>query len=460
MKTISSLALVAGIAVSRATAAELPDFSRLIEKNAAAVVQIDGRTTSSAATQPQQMTPEDFFRYFFDGRGGLPQIPHGGGSAHGSGFFIDAEGYILTNAHVVKDSDEITVSTTEKKEYLAELVGMDERADVALLKIKNANNPTVAIGNSDKLKVGNWVLAIGSPFGFDYTATAGIVSAVSRSLPDGNYVPFIQTDAAVNPGNSGGPLFNLAGEVIGINSQIYSNTGSFNGLAFAIPINTAMNIAEQLKNKGYVSRGWLGVGFQPVSHELAKSFALDKPMGALIVSVSPDGPAAEGGVKIGDIILKFNGKTIGEATDLPPLVGATEAGKAVAVEVLRNGKKENLTVTLGELEKIDGQGTSTSNQLDNDSDKQDLSVQGMTVRPLAMSQKDELGIDAGVVIVSLDPNSAAAKAGFRRGDVIVNVNNRGIDSVATFDKAIRQRSGDKPLAVLVIRSGRSLFIAF
>ncbi len=450
MKTIPSLILLSCTLTVTLSAAELPDFSRLIEKNAPAVVQIEGHASQAArATMPQQMAPEEFFRYFFDGQGQPPRIPRGhGGSSHGSGFFIDSDGYILTNAHVVKGNDEITVSTTEQKEFRAEVVGVDERTDVALLKIKKDNNPTVTIGDSDKLKVGNWVLAIGSPFGFDYTATAGIVSAVSRSLPDGTYVPFIQTDAAVNPGNSGGPLFNLDGEVIGINSQIYSNTGSFNGLAFAIPINTAMRIADQLKSKGFVSRGWLGIGIQMVNHELAKSFGLDKPKGALVASVSPESPAAKGGLKVGDIILKFNKQLVKKSTDLPPLVGRVEAGKTVDIDVLRNGKESNLSVTIGELDEGQPKTSLPAKVTDN---------KGLAVANLSAVQKSQLGIDNGIAVVGVTPNSAAAEAGFRRGDIIININNQQIDSVKKF-KQIMQQQTNQPMAVLVIRDGRSLFI--
>ncbi len=450
MKAIASLILLSCTLTATLSAAELPDFSQLIEKNAPAVVQIEGHTSQTGRTVvPQQMAPEEFFRYFFDGQGQLPRIPRGrGGSSHGSGFFIDSDGYILTNAHVVKGNDEITVSTTEQKEFRAEVVGVDERTDVALLKIKKDNNPTVTIGNSDKLKVGNWVLAIGSPFGFDYTATAGIVSAVSRSLPDGTYVPFIQTDAAVNPGNSGGPLFNLEGEVIGINSQIYSNTGSFNGLAFAIPINTAMRIANQLKSKGFVSRGWLGVGIQIVNHKLAKSFGLDKPKGALVASVSPDSPAEKGGLRVGDIILKFDNKVVNKSTDLPPLVGSVAAGKTVHVDILRNGKKSSLSVTIGELDEGQPKTSLPASATDN---------KGLAVTNLSAIQKNQLGIDNGVAIVAVTPDSAAAEAGFRRGDIIININNQRIDSVKTFKQMMQQQT-NQPMAVLIIRDGRSLFI--
>ncbi|MGY0400164.1 MAG: Do family serine endopeptidase, partial [Ostreibacterium sp.] len=353
------------------------------------------------------------------------------------------------NAHVVVDSEDITVSTNEQKEYSATLIGIDKRTDVALLKIDKTDTPAVKIGNSDQLEVGNWVLAIGSPFGFDHTATAGIISAVSRSLPDGTYVPFIQTDAAVNPGNSGGPLFNLKGEVIGINSQIYSNTGAFNGLAFAIPINTAMNIAEQLKNKGFVSRGWLGIGIQKVNQALAASFGLETPKGALVANVSPNSPAEQAGLQLGDIILSFNGKLIQKESDLPPLVGTVAVGKIVSIKVLRSGKVQMLNVKVGELD--DGQPKRVSQT----KGKMDL---GFRVRDLAAKEQIALSVKGGVVVIGVSSGSVASVAGFRLGDVIINIDNHNISSMKDFNRMLKQLGKDKPVAVLVVRNGRSLFI--
>ncbi len=455
-KLIIGVVTVGAVATSSALA-DLPNFTQLIKENAKTVVQIEskelGRQTSEREMRSPrgQPMPEDLLRYFFDmpgGSGGFGQMPQRPSLSHGSGFFIDDEGYVLTNAHVVKGGDEITVSTTDQKEYEAKLIGLDERTDVALLKIDKDDTPAAKIGDSDKTEVGNWVLAIGSPFGFDYTATKGIVSAVSRSLPDGTYVPFIQTDAAVNPGNSGGPLFNLKGEVIGINSQIYSRTGSFNGLAFAIPINTAMHIAKQLKEKGFASRGWLGVGIQTVSQDLATSFGLDKPKGALIASVMPESPAEAGGLKVGDIILKLNDKDIKKSSDLPPLVGTLSAGTDVELEVLRKDKHKELTVTIGELEedhpKISGKSGKAVNK-------------GLTVRNLSDAQQDEMNMDHGVVVVAVKRGSEADKAGFRVGDVIVNINNKRIEDVKSFKKAIKSLD-DKTAAILVVRDKRSVFI--
>ncbi len=454
---IVGVVAIGAVATSSALA-DLPNFTKLIKENAKTVVQIESRDLGSQTSERMQISPhgqpmpEDLLRYFFDmpdSHGGFGQMPQQRPSlSHGSGFFIDEDGYVLTNAHVVKGGDEITVSTTDQKEYKAELIGLDERTDVALLKIEKDDTPAAKIGNSDKTEVGNWVLAIGSPFGFDYTATKGIVSAVSRSLPDGTYVPFIQTDAAVNPGNSGGPLFNLDGEVIGINSQIYSRTGSFNGLAFAIPINTAMHVAEQLKEKGFASRGWLGVGIQMVNQDLANSFGLDKPLGALVASVVPDSPADAGGLKVGDIILKLDDKAIKKSSDLPPLVGSLTAGKEVELEILRKGKNKTLSVTIGELDEGHPKVA----------EKAEKSVnKGLTVRNLRDEEKDEMKMDNGVVVIGVKRGSAAAKAGFRLGDVIVNINNKEIHDVKSFAKVLK-KSGDNPVAVLVIRDERSLFI--
>lgn len=446
------LASTWGNAVS---ASELPNFTKLIKNNAKTVVQIESKDINrinqrQAPSLQGQPMPDDLLKYFFgDPHDSLnPSMPRRPSLSHGSGFFIDEDGYVLTNAHVVKGGDEITVSTTEQKEYRAELIGLDERTDVALLKIDKDGTPAAKIGNSDAIEVGNWVLAIGSPFGFDYTATKGIVSAVSRSLPDGTYVPFIQTDAAVNPGNSGGPLFNLQGEVIGVNSQIYSRTGSFNGLAFAIPINTAMHIAEQLKSKGFVSRGWLGVGIQSIDQDLAASFGLDKPTGALIASIVPDSPAQKAGINVGDVVLRFNGKAIRKSSDLPPLVGTVSAGTGVELEILRNGKPQTLTVIIGELDEGQPKVAQPSTMSNH---------HGLSVSALTADKKKAVGVENGVLVTDVTPQSKANDRGFRRGDVIINIDNQAIDSVAAFNKRL-ETAGDEPMAVLVIRQGRSLFI--
>jgi serine protease Do len=335
--------------VSSARAEGLPDFTELVRKNSPAVVNI---STTQKITRngprlphglhqfPEGSPFDDFFRRFFGDREGESRSfeTH----SLGSGFIISSDGYIITNYHVIRDADTIIVRFSDRRELEAKVVGNDERSDLALLKVEAKGLPTLKQGDSKQLKVGEWVLAIGSPFGFEHSATAGIVSAVGRSLPEESYVPFIQTDVAINPGNSGGPLFNLAGEVVGINSQIYSRTGGFMGLSFAIPIDVAMEAVEQLKEKGQVTRGWLGVVIQDVTRELAESFGLERPQGALVAKVLAGSPAAAGGIQVGDIILNFGGSPVPRSSALPPLVGRAEIGEPVNVQVLRSGDRKTL----------------------------------------------------------------------------------------------------------------------
>ncbi|MDC3386677.1 Do family serine endopeptidase, partial [Gammaproteobacteria bacterium] len=325
----------------------LPDFTKLVEDNNASIVNISTVRKSvnkSANSHPQIPNDElnDFLKKFFGDKGFESPDKKSPRKAQslGSGFIYSSDGYIITNHHVIADAEQIIVKLNDKRELEAKLIGSDASSDIALLKIKVKNLKPVKIGNSKKLKVGQWVLAIGSPFGFESTVTAGIVSAIGRSLPNDNYVPFIQTDVAINPGNSGGPLFNLQGEVVGINAQIFSRSGGFMGLSFAIPMDVAENVIEQLKKSGKVSRGWLGVYIQEVTNNLAKSFGMKKPTGALISKIIPDGPASKSDLKVGDIILKFDGKDITTSSSLPPIVGNTKVGKNVKIEILRNGKKK------------------------------------------------------------------------------------------------------------------------
>jgi len=333
----------------------------IVEEEGDAVVKISviseakqTLTNGIPGFNPEQL-PEQFRRFFEQ----LPQSPPSQqprGAGFGSGFIISEDGYIITNAHVVDDASDIRVGLQDRREYKAELVGSDPASDIALLKLDAENLPVVTVGDSDDLKVGEWVLAIGSPFGFEHTATQGIVSALARSLPDDTYVPFIQTDVAVNPGNSGGPLFNTDGQVVGVNSQIYSRSGGYQGLSFSIPINVAISIADQLKEKGFATRGWLGVAIQNVDQSLASSFGLDKPEGALISQVTKGSPADNGGLESGDIILEFNGKSVKYSSALPPLVGSVRPGETVVVEILRDGKREELNVTIEPLEAATGDG--------------------------------------------------------------------------------------------------------
>jgi serine protease Do len=320
--------------------AGLPDFTQLVQRNAAAVVNLSVKREVSAQGAMRGM-PEAFQRFFR-----LPPDAQFEQTGVGSGFVIDSDGYILTNAHVVDGANEINVKFSDKRELPAKVVGVDALSDIALVKVKAKDLAAVQIGRSDTLQVGQWVLAIGSPFGFEQTASQGIVSALGRSLPGDAYVPFVQTDVPINPGNSGGPLIDLAGRVVGVNSQIYSRNGGYQGIAFAIPIDMAMKVAEQLKRGGAVVRGWLGVGVQPLDAELAASFKLDQPAGALIASVAPKSPAAAAGLKPGDVILRYDGQPIVEAGELPPKVALTPPGRAVPIEIWRQGRTLDLKATV------------------------------------------------------------------------------------------------------------------
>src|SRR3954464_14232429 len=366
---LAALWLAAFSAGVLAQARELPDFTRLVEEQGAAVVNISttqavrraqsggGGGGGGAAPQVPGMEDDEvleFFRRFVPRQPGPGQNPGPGGPGResrslGSGFIISNDGYILTNAHVVEGGDEINVKLTDKREFKARVIGADKRTDVALIKIDGTGLPLVKFGDPNKLKVGEWVVAIGSPFGFENTVTAGIVSAKGRSLPQENFVPFIQTDAAVNPGNSGGPLFNMRGEVVGINSQIYSRTGGFMGLSFSIPIDVANEVTQQLKSTGRVIRGRIGVVIQPITRELADGFGLQKPIGALVNSVEKGGPAEKGGVEPGDVILRFDGKAVTSSEDLPRIVGGTKPGSRVAMQLWRNKAARDVQVTVSEL---------------------------------------------------------------------------------------------------------------
>ncbi|MEL0054505.1 MAG: serine protease MucD, partial [Pseudomonas aeruginosa] len=371
------------------------------------------------------------------------------------GFIISNDGYILTNNHVVADADEILVRLSDRSEHKAKLVGADPRSDVAVLKIEAKNLPTLKLGDSNKLKVGEWVLAIGSPFGFDHSVTAGIVSAKGRSLPNESYVPFIQTDVAINPGNSGGPLLNLQGEVVGINSQIFTRSGGFMGLSFAIPIDVALNVADQLKKAGKVSRGWLGVVIQEVNKDLAESFGLDKPSGALVAQLVEDGPAAKGGLQVGDVILSLNGQSINESADLPHLVGNMKPGDKINLDVIRNGQRKSLSMAVGSLpdddEEIASMGAPgaerSSNRL------------GVTVADLTAEQRKSLDIQGGVVIKEVQDGPAAV-IGLRPGDVITHLDNKAVTSTKVFADVAKALPKNRSVSMRVLRQGRASFITF
>jgi len=447
-----------------AQASDLPDFTKLVEKHSAAVVNIS--TTQKISPPHMQRMPQgmpeqipegplgDLFRHFFGdpgGQGGQGEEPYEAKSL-GSGFIISKDGYIMTNHHVVKDATEIIVRLSDRRELVAELIGSDERSDIALLKVDADDLPVVEIGDSGHLKVGEWVLAIGSPFGFDHSATQGIVSAKGRALPRENYVPFIQTDVAINPGNSGGPLFDLDGKVVGINSQIYSRTGGFMGLSFAIPIDMAMKVVDQLKHGGKVARGWLGVLIQDVTRELAESFGMDKPRGALVAKVMEGSPAEKAGFKVGDVVTRFNGKPVIRSSNLPPLVGISPVGKEVKVEILRKGKVKILKVELGELPDDDQQIASNPHT----ANETRLNV---TVVDLTPEQRTQLEIKEGGVIVQQVLPGVARSAGVRRGDVILMINNIDVKDAKQFAEVSADLPAGKSLPLLVQRRGGPVFLA-
>ena len=446
-----------------AQANHLPTFVDLVKETSPAVVNIS--TTQKIQTGMPELPegfempefPEDspfgeLFKYFFE------QEEQGDPGYHdakslGSGFIISKDGYVMTNYHVVKDADEIIVRLSDRRELKAEIIGVDPRSDVALLKIDATGLPVARIGKSSDLEVGEWVLAIGSPFGFDHSATAGIVSAKGRSLPRENYVPFIQTDVAINPGNSGGPLFNQEGEVVGVNSQIYSRTGGYMGLSFSIPIEVAMDVADQLKTSGKVSRGWLGVLIQDVTLDLAESFGMKHPRGALVAKVLPDSPALASSIKVGDIIVEFNKQEVMNSSNLPPIVGSSKVGVKLPVTVIRNGREKTLNVKLGELP--DDQTVAQANVIP---EKKSANRLGFTAVDLSDKQKEELEVEDGV-LVSHMVTGAASQAGVRKDDIILAVDNKPVTNLKQFNKIVKDLPGGKSVALLVQRSGSPTFLA-
>jgi serine protease Do len=436
--------------IQASAASALPDFSALVEQNGPAVVNI---STTTAPVRTQMQLPQipgdpgdpiqEFFRRF--------QIPMPQGDAIrkgvGSGFIVSADGYILTNAHVVDDANEVTVKLTDNREFKAKVIGVDRRTDVALVKIDAKNLPTVRIGDASKAKVGQWVAAIGSPFGLENTVTAGIISAKSRSLPDETYVPFIQTDVAINPGNSGGPLFNMAGEVIGINSQIYSRTGGYMGLSFAVPIEVAMKVKTDLQKYGKVSRGRLGVTIQGVSQELADSFGLKKAQGALVSAVEARSPADKAGIKTGDIILAVDGRDVENSIDLPRVIGESRPGTAVTLKIWRQGETKELRASLGEApaEKVA--------RADSES-KAKPSKLGLAVRPLTEEERKQIEAEGGLLVEQSE--GPAARAGVQAGDVILAFNNQPVKSVDQLRRLVDRSRGS--IALLIQREGNKIYV--
>ena len=426
-------------------ATPLPDLGAIVERNGPAVVNIS--ISGSRQVNASLGDPGDpFYEFFRRFRGA---VPHGGEApvrGQGSGFIITADGTILTNAHVVEDADEVTVKLTDKREFRAKVMGLDKTSDVAVLKIEATGLPTVRIGNTANTRVGEWVLAIGSPFGFENSASAGIVSAKSRSLPDGSYVPFLQTDVAVNPGNSGGPLFNLAGEVIGINSQIYSRSGGYQGLSFAIPIEVAMNVERQIVTKGKVQRGRLGISIQEVNQSLADAFGLKKPGGALVNSVEKSSPAAAAGLEPGDVILAANGREITNTGDLPVMIAGMSADETVKLQVWRAGSTREVTVKVGSF--------SEPAQATSGNEGHEKGRLGVAVRPLSPEEQRQAEVTGGLLVQ--EAQGAAARAGIRSGDIIVSVNGETIRNVDQLKKLISKAG--KRVAILVERGDSRIFV--
>ena len=453
-----SFAFAFVVAAASARAVDLPDFTQLVEKNAPAVVNVQATQTDEATSAQgdidDQDVPEIFKRFF--GPGG--RSPHGGGGERrslGSGFIISADGYVLTNNHVVEGADEILVKLSDRRELEAKIVGTDKESDVALLKVTATGLPTVALGDSSKLKPGQWVVAIGSPFGLDHSITHGVVSYVGRSNggADQQYVPFIQTDVPINRGNSGGPLFNLDGQVVGINSQIFSNTGGYMGVSFAIPISVAMNTVEQLKSSGHVSRGMIGVGIQAVTREFAKTLGLPSTSGALVMSVAPGSSADKADIKVQDVILSYNGHPIDQTSDLPLLVGNTKPGTKADVKLFRDGKTLTVPLTVGELPRD----KSTLASLTTESGKNQNRL-GISVEDLNAEQRKQLGVkDQGVVITDL--SGAARRSALQPGDVVLMVNRKQVKTAQEFDNAVKDvKEGDSAM-LLVKRGDATQFVA-
>ncbi|SFC02690.1 serine protease Do [Marinospirillum celere] len=441
----------------------LPDFTDLVEEASPAVVNISTtqqvqQRSRSGGLPPGAQVPDIFRHFFEDFHGGQePQQPRQRQrQSLGSGFIISEDGYVLTNNHVVENAEEIVVRLSDRRELVAELIGSDPSSDLALLKIDAEGLPVVRLGDSEQLKVGEWVLAIGSPFGFDHSVTAGIVSAKGRALPNETYVPFIQTDVAINPGNSGGPLFNLDGEVIGINSQIYTRSGGFMGLSFAIPTHVAMEVVEQLRESGKVSRGWLGVVIQEVSRDLAESFGLDRPQGALIANVDPEGPAAAGGIQAGDIVLEVNDRNIETSSDLPPAVGRIQPGTEGRFVILRDGERKELQVAVGERPDQPEFGQRSPRQQEEPAEADRL---GLRVEPLPANARERWSVDQGVLVASVASEGAAAQAGIRRGDILVTLAGQQIESPRQFAELVADLPAQRSIAVRLIRQGNPLFIA-
>jgi serine protease Do len=449
----------------------LPDFTHLVEEYSDAVVNISTTQKIKKRSGLQHQIPGfpqdgpfgDLFKKFFEQQN-FKKNNHittnknkfiktqNTNDSLGSGFIIDSDGYVVTNHHVIKDADEIIVRLKDRRELKATIVGSDARSDIALLKIEADNLPVVKIGSSSNLKVGSWVMAIGSPFGFDHSVSVGVISATGRTLPSENYVPFIQTDVAINPGNSGGPLFNLDGEVVGINSQIYSRTGGFMGLSFAIPIDVAKDIIEQLKRDGHARWGWLGVLIQNVNKELAESFGMKKPMGAVVLRVLDDTPAKNAGIEVGDVITHFGKSTINRSSDLPLAVGQAAIGSSVKVRVIRDGKQKRLNVKIAELPAEDELAERGDTQKETKSNRLNIEVVNLT-----KEQRKRANVDAGILVQKVE-EGAASKAGIRRGDILLKLNGQDIKNTKQFLKIVKKLPENKWVRVLIQRGDSPRFL--
>lgn len=457
--TLGGIALLMAL---HAAAAGAPDFVRIVQENRSAVVNI---STTQEIEVPERGFPgipeefleqfppgspfHDFFRRF---ERDMPDRPRRERSSLGSGFIIESDGYILTNTHVVADATEILVRLDDNREYEAEVVGHDRPSDVALLRIDADGLPTVGLGDSEALQVGEWVLAIGSPFGLEHTATQGIVSALNRQLPNDTYTPFIQTDVAVNPGNSGGPLFNGNGEVIGINAQIFSRTGGFMGLSFAVPINVAMEVVEQLRETGTVRRGYLGVTIQSIDRDLAASFGLDKPVGALVADIRRDSPAEHAGLEPGDVILEYDGREVTDSASLPPMVGRTTPGDEIELKIIRDGERITMTVEVGELETDEPPRAEQR-------DEGNGATLNVAVRELSSSERRDLGLDDHGLLVERVGDGAAAQAGIRPGDILLRIGQRPLRTVDDLREAVSEIPRERPVAVQIRRGDGTLFVS-
>ena len=452
----------------------LPDFTHLVEEYSDAVVNISTTQKIKKRRNMHQYIPGlpqdgpfgDLFRKFFEQQNYKKNNSHENkkqkssrftktqntNESLGSGFIIDSDGYVVTNHHVIRDADEIIVRLKDRRELKATVVGSDARSDIALLKIEADNLPVVKVGSSSNLKVGSWVMAIGSPFGFDHSVSVGVISATGRTLPSENYVPFIQTDVAINPGNSGGPLFNLNGEVIGINSQIYSRTGGFMGLSFAIPIDVAKDIIKQLKNTGHAKWGWLGVLIQDVNKELAESFGMKKPMGAVVLKVLDDTPAKKAGIEVGDVITHFGKNTIERSSDLPLAVGQASIGSSVKVRVIRDGKQKKLNVKIAELPTEDEIAETENTPKETKSNRLKIEITTLT-----KEQRKHANVDNGVLVQSVEMGPASI-AGIRRGDILLNLNGKKVKNAKQFLNVVKQLPANKWIRVLIQRGNSPQFL--